>query len=424
MSPLARETAFLFTIDAFTNLTDYGFHVFLGRALSPGDFAIVQTINSVVFVLATTFAVMQPVVARYVAEGATSSAAGTGMTAAHIRVMFQRYFRGSTWLGLALTSVVWLARRPLAELLNVPSLAVGLSAVILLLVLLRPIISGMLQGQERFVAFGLVRSAYSVGRLVLGVILVMLGGGVLGAIAALPLGAMVAVLLGLGLLGWDIWRPGPALPEGVIREGLRLSLAGLVAYATYTSLQTMDLIWVNRTFTGELAGSYAAAVLLRRALLLLPGVAVIVMYPRIVAQVTRERLPDRLLWQTSGVILGITALLTIFYFAFGDAIVRLTFGSNYPDAGPLLGWMGVAVLGYGMCVVWLNVYLATRPGPFVVLLVACTLLQGVLLALRHETLLQTTAAFGIAGWILAIGGGAIYLLWLRPKLAASISRQT
>ena len=39
-----------------------------GRALVPAEFAIVQTLNSLILILLTTFGVLQPVVARFVAE--------------------------------------------------------------------------------------------------------------------------------------------------------------------------------------------------------------------------------------------------------------------------------------------------------------------------------------------------------------------
>ncbi len=417
-SSAAWQTGFLFSIDLVTNLTDYGFHVFLGRTLLPGDFAIVQTANAVLLILVTTLAVMQPVLARYVAEAEAkeTSTTSAGLSSAHSRVIFQYYFRNSALLGLLLTGVTWLGQRAAAQWLNVPPLAVGLSSSMMLLALLRPVVAGVLQGQQRFVAYGLTRSAYALSRLAAGVILVGLGGGALGAIAALPIGSSLALLGGLGLLGLTIWRPGPALPTRFWRDSLRLSVSAFVAYGAYMSLLNNDLIWVNRAFAPQAAGSYATAVLLRRVLALMPGAAIVIMYPRVVARVAQRRSPDRLLWQTAAVVSAFTLLLTALYFAFGPAIVRLVFGGGYAAAGPLLGWMGLAMLGYGLGSIWMNLYLATRPLPFVLLLAVTAVLQPLLLALRHDTLLQVTAAFALGGWALALGGILLYLFWLRPHL--------
>jgi O-antigen/teichoic acid export membrane protein len=184
------------------------------------------------------------------------------------------------------------------------------------------------------------------------------------------------------------------------------------------TLLNNDMLWVNRVFAAEMAGSYATAVVLRRVLAVLPGAAVVVMYPRVVAQVARRELPDGLLGWTAGAVIGITLCLTLVYFAFGPAVVHLTFGGGYERADPLLGWMGIAMLGYGLTSVWMNLYLATRPTLFVALLVVGVVSQSLLMALRHATLAQVTAVFSAVGWLLALGGFVLYVFWLRPQLKA------
>jgi O-antigen/teichoic acid export membrane protein len=412
----ARQTLFLFSVDLVTNLVDYGFHAYLGRALLPGDFAVVQTVNSAVLIVATTLAMMQPVVARYVAEAEARSDAQATTTRSH--AVFRLFFRRSGWLGLALMMIGWLARRPVGAWLNVPALAVGLSSAMILLTLLRAVVGGMLQGQQRFVPFGLTRSGYAVGRFLFGLGLVGLGGGAIGAVAALPLGALVALLSGLAFLGWGAWRSPEAPPRRLWRDGLQLSAGSFLASAAYMSLLSSDLIWVNRSFGPDTAGAYAAAVLLRRALVLFPGAAVVVMYPRVVGRVTQGHLPDRLLLKVIGFVLLAVLLPTLFYFGFGSAILTFTFGPGYEEAASVLGLMGLAMCGYGIGSVWYNLFLATRPGPYVGLLVVTAVSQFALLFRFHTTLRQVMAIFGLAGWTLALGGAALYLFWLRRRLTA------
>lgn len=403
---------FLFGVDLVSNVVDYGFHAYLGRALLPGDFAVFQTVNSTLLVAVATLTMLQPVVARYVAEAEARDTARPEQGRGIFRLFFQR----SAILGLFLMGAVWLLKNHLARWINVPALAVGLSSVVLLLTLLRSVIGGMLQGQQRFIAFGLTRSAYAIGRFAFGALMIGLGGGVLGAVAALPMGALLAVLCGLSFLGLIVWRPVDAMDRQLWRKGLRLSAGAFVASAAYMSLLSSDLIWVNRSFEAEVAGSYATLVLLRRVLVLLPGAIVVIMYPRAVGQVTRGGIPDRLLRQTIAVVVASILLPTLVYFALGDTIVEFTFGSGYPEAGPLLGRMGLAMLGFGVASIWYNLYLATRPAPFVLLLVVTAVSQILLLSQFHATLIQVWAVFMLGGWTLALGGYALYRFWLRPQL--------
>lgn len=413
---LAWQAGFLFALDSATNLADYVFHVFLGRVLVAGDFAVVQALNAALLIVITTSAVMQPVLARYVAEAAVEAAASQGNQDGRERTIFQKFFRLSAAAGLLLLVVTWLARRPIANWLNVPPITVAISAAFLFFSLLRPVVAGMLQGQQRFVAFGLSRAAFALSRLGLLALFVSLGAGVTGAVATMPLAAGLALLVGLAFLGWAIWQPGPAVPSALIWQGLRLSAGTFVAYAANTALQSNDLIWANRFFPAELAGSYASAVLLRRALALLPGAVVVIFFPRVVAAVAQKRLPDRLLVMAAAVMLLPTMLLALAYALEGPLIVRLAFGAAYSQAGPLLGPMALAVIGYILASLWLNLFLATRPLPFILLLAVTALAQVAALSFYHQTTGQVLLAFSLVGWTLAIGGGLLYLFWLRPKL--------
>jgi hypothetical protein len=182
------------------------------------------------------------------------------------------------------------------------------------------------------------------------------------------------------------------------------------------SLLNSDLIWVNRGFAPDKAGVYATAVLLRRVLTLMPGAVLVIMYPRVVASVEQGRLPDALLWKTALVVTVSTLALTALYFTAGPLIIELAFAAQYVSVAPLLGWMGVGMLGFGISAVWLNLYLATRPLPYVFLLVGMALSQHLVFASLHDTVEQVVVSFVTSGWILALGGLAIYLLVVRRQL--------
>lgn len=411
LSATAWQAIFLFAVDGVTNVVDYLFHLYLGRSLTPRGFAVVQTINSVVLIGATALGVLQPVVARYVAE---ARAAGEP---ARARAIFQRYFWLSTLLGGLLTLLVALAREPLAAWLNVPVPALLLTSFLLGLAVARPVVAGMLQGQQQFVAFGLTRSAFAIGRLLLAFLLIgLLGAGALGGVAALPLGAALALTLGLVALGRGVWERGEPMPPARFREGWGLSLAALLAYTAFMSLLNADLIWVNRTFAPAQAATYATAVVLRRVLSVLPGAVLVILYPRLVETLAQGRLPDRLLARAAVVVGGSSLLLALAYGAAGEALVSLLFGAAYAPAAPLLGMMAVAMIGYGFASIWMNLFLASRPWPFVLLLVAAAVAQVGLFARGGSSLVATAQRFGLGGWSLAVAGLALYLFWLRPTL--------
>jgi O-antigen/teichoic acid export membrane protein len=418
-----RQTAILFAVDLAANLVDYAYHIYLGRAMPPGEFGVFQALNSALLIAITAAGVLQPVVARFIAEGEAHDGTTRPGRLRDEGAAFVRASIGwSTLAGGCLSVAVWLGREFIALSLNIPVAAVQIGAVVLFTVLLRPVLAGVLQGTQRFAAYGAVRLVFALGRFGIAALLIYWGWGLFGAFLSLPAGQLLAVGFGLLLVGSYLWTK----PERSGMVGLQdwLPLAGwaFLSYGAHAALVNMDLLYVNRNFSSEEAGVYAAGVLLRRALLLLPGAAVVVMYPRIAAAVARRTLPDQEILWGAGLVSVVTAVLAGIYFAAGESIVRVVFGEAYSAAGEFLGWMGVGIWGYALGTVWMNVYLATHPGPFAGILAGAVVLQVAGLLAWGESLSSVVAVFAASGWLLALVGGILYAGWLRPRLTRQFLR--
>lgn len=405
------QMASLFLLDGLANIIDFAFHFWMGRVLIPSDFAILQTLNSVALVYVTASGVFQPVVSRFVAE-----ARGKGQNDS-IPVIFQTFLRAAFWLGLAFATLILLSSNLIAQSLNLPNWAIRLSAALIFLSTLRPIAAGVLQGQENFIAFGLTRLALSLGRIILVFFLIQTGLGLRGAVIALPFGWLISVLCAFLLLEKSLWKKSRADVQGrFLNEGWKLSFYALLAYVAYMSLTSLDLVWVNQNLNGESAGAYASLVLLRRVIALLPGVAVTVMFPRIAKTLAEGRLPDRLLIKTAGIILLASGTLSFLYFIFDDQLISIIFGPGYQAASPLLGWMGIAMIGVSLSSIWMNYYLAEKPRIFVILLGIAVALEWLLLNLFPPSMQSAVLAFGGTGWLLTLGGLVLYIFKTRFTL--------
>lgn len=402
------QTAALLVLDGVANVIDFFFHFWMGRVLIPADFAILQTLNSVMLVYTTASGVFQPVVGRFVAE-----AHGKGQSDS-VPGIFQTLLRAALWLALALAGIILLFSNGIAQFINVPTWTIQVSAALIFLSTLRPIAAGSLQGSENFVAFGLARLALSLSRIVLVFFFVQAGTGLLGAVLALPFGWFASVLCAFLLLGKPLWMASRPASQAVLRKGWKLSFYALLAYITYMSLTSIDLVWVNRNLSGELAGAYAGLVLMRRIVALLPAEVVTVMFPRVVKTLARGESPGRILALTAVFILGVSGLLSLLYFLFSDQLITIIFGTSYAAAIPLLGWMAIGTIGVSLSSIWLNYYLAEKPRNFVILLGIAVALEWILLNLFPPSLQGAVLAFGTTGWLLTLGGLFLYLFKVHP----------
>ncbi|HEX6033312.1 MAG TPA: hypothetical protein VFY83_02715, partial [Anaerolineales bacterium] len=412
------QTAALFLLDGLANAMDFAFHFWMGRVLIPSDFAVLQTLNSVALVYTTASGVFQPVVGRFIAE-ARGREQNDEMPA-----IFQSFLQAAFWLGLILSALVFVFAQGIGQSLNLPAWTIQLSAVVILFSTLRPIAAGTLQGRENFMAFGFARLALSLARLLVVFLLIQAGLGLTGAVIALPFGWLVSVLCAFLLLGRTFWHRSKLALPNPLREGVKLSFYALLAYLAYMTLTSLDLIWVNRNLPGEMAGAYAGLVLMRRIVALLPGVAVTVMFPRVVRALAAGKQPTRILVQTAAIILSVSGTLSILYFMFSNPLIRLIFGAEYQAAAPLLGWMGLAMIGVSLSAVWLNYYLAEKPRAFVILLGIAVAFEWILLNLSALSMRSAVIAFGGTGWLLSLAGLLLYLYKIRPLESDGLPSQS
>jgi O-antigen/teichoic acid export membrane protein len=409
-SDFGFQTTSLFILDGLANVADFIFHFWMGRILIPSDFAILQTLNSVVLVYTTASGVFQPVVSRFVAE-----ARGRGNEDS-IPAIIHAFLRAAFWLGLIMAILAFIFSKSIAQLFNLPAWTIQISAALVFLSTLRPIAIGALQGQERFLPFGLSRFIIAFGRLSFAALFVYYGYALRGVITAFPLGWITGIVVAFAFLGRPIFQPNGAAPQGLLREGWKLSVYALLAYIFFMSLTSIDLVWVNRHLTGELAGAYASLVLMRRVVALLPGVAVVVMFPRVAKILAQKKLPDGLLLRTAIIIITASGALTSLYFFFNQKIISIIFGDAYLSASSLLGWMGLSMIGVSLASVWLNFYLAYKPQNFLLLLGVAFALEWLLLKTLDPSLQNAVIAFGTTGWLLSIGGLLLYLFKYRKEL--------
>ena len=179
---------------------DYLFNLVIGRMLSPVEFSIVVAVAGVGQVLVVSSRVIQTVVTRYIARFQAGDKAD-GRIASFFQAMFRASWRWGSVALLLLLLLSW----PLARFLQIDEVGpvMALAAATLLMVV-RPVVGGALQGLQQFSALSAVQITQALLRLLLGALLVWLGWGAFGAMISLPLASGVALWVGWRLLKADV----------------------------------------------------------------------------------------------------------------------------------------------------------------------------------------------------------------------------
>ncbi len=381
------------------------FHVVTGRGLGPAGFGLLAAFLAIVNIAAIGASALQ----NSVAVVSALPAQHTPGVAQRQRWMDSAVVEAVVLGGIASAAVV-LAAPYLAVELNTSVLAVNMAALTMIPSFLLSVALGRLQGTGRALAV----SAYSTGSQLLRVALagtVLLVG--LGAVSVLA-SVLVAIAAAALIATWH--ARGVRLPVGS-KAFSRKSVVLILLTLAFAWLTNIDVVLVRSGTTDDVSGSFAAAAVLAKTMLLVPTTLSLYLLPRFAARNSNK---DAVRF---GVIVVLATVLVsglamaVGVSLFGDVLVRVLFGASFAPAAHLLPWLAVAYLPWALAQGLLISLTAAVSRSALVVLVVAGVLQWVAAEVLLPDLTSTIVAIGVIGLATT---GALFLLHQRTNLRAGV----
>jgi O-antigen/teichoic acid export membrane protein len=411
-SRLARASIWLSMSAIATGALAYAFQVVMGRMLAPRDYGIFAAMMALFAVLSAPLSTLSMVLSRKVSE-----------YRAHARpaLIGQLYVSISTRalvVGAAVVAAMLLFAAPMAEYLHAPGPAAVYLLGALLLASVPPIINNaFLQGLQRFARLSATGALAAGLKIAFGVPFVALGWGLGGALGAIVAAAIATWLMTYGPLHTFVAQ-GRREPKAVSHLTWRETLPVLVANASFAAMTQLDMVLVNHYFGPRDAGMYAAASVLGKAVLFLPGGVAMALFPMVAENDAREQGSAHLLVQAVGLTGLLCASAAAVFFVAAEPLIVLFYGESYRPAAQVLRWFGFAMLPMALVLVAEHFLIAKGRVLFAYLFLVSAPLELAAIQLWHPSPLAVLAWVGACG--VALGAVGYGLLWreYRRSLAA------
>ena len=369
-------------------LGSYAYYLIAGRVVGPATYGLVSALIAVLAIVAWPCVALQWSSARTLA--ATGTAERADAMAAY-RLALQR----SIVVGLAL-GLLGLVGTAIATLV---SDRVPVNALIATFVSIMPIMAlyvaiGALQGEHRYGAYGVSWSLTGVLRAPLMIPFLLIPGAGAGAVV---IGSGLAIAVGVVAAVWasrdDLRvrvRPSPAM-WAAFKAGMFATVLGLLGYAAIVGV--LAVIAKLRLPAVE-AGYFGSAYVIGRALLIVPQAFAIVLLPRVARRRAGDTPTGALLAAGVMATVAVGIVGVVVSALAGEWIMRISFGSEYLDAAPLLPGLFAATTAVGALFILVNHHVARSDTRFSWVLAGLALVDIVLLAGfgTTETLLITIDA--------------------------------
>lgn len=401
---LASASAWLFVGTIVGGILGYAFQVLMGRMLSPQEFSLFSTMMALYAVLATPLGTLMMVISRKVSEYRALEDSGS------LTHLYYSINSRSAVIGALLIGIIIVFAPQIQSYLKAPSnILIYLLGILLFLTIFPTINNAFMQGMQKFQWFSALGSLSVLLKIVFSVILIWMGYGVAGAIGGIILAYLVILSITYGML----YRPlaaGQGKPSQKVHLSFKSAWPVFIANLAFATMTQLDMVLVNYYFPAHEAGLYAAASILGKAVMYLPGGIALALFPMVAENHARNQSSAPLLFQAVGLTAVLCGTGAIFYFLFGEWIIGLLYGESYRGAGEVLKFFGFAIFPMALVMVAEHFLIAKGRVLFVYLFVFIAPLQLVAIHFYHDSLQMVIGVMGVSGLLLTLlGYGLLFL---------------
>jgi len=260
----ARTTLYVAGGQVAMNGAAYIFSLVAARILIPADFGAVTALLSILQMGVVASLGLQAAAARRMAVDPGRRAETVGVV-----------LRSTTFASLAVGAVAVMLTPALVWALHLdsPWPALLCSATLIPLTAMGGFL-GIAQGWERWNVVTAVSVANGFGRLVAGVVALLVSPTIASAMVGVAIGAWAPVVVGLATIGFRRTR------EHQRRHVLREALAGTHTLFAFYVLCNLDALIARNRLDAHDAGLYAGGLILTKAALMAPSFVGVLLYPR------------------------------------------------------------------------------------------------------------------------------------------------
>jgi O-antigen/teichoic acid export membrane protein len=382
---LLKHASIMFIATVVGGACNYIYQLYMGRALGPEAYGVFGSLFAIFYLISVLTGTIQTGGARFVSKFSGKGEQG------NIHYFLAGLQKRMVFLGIISFLVFVSISGWIASFLKIGSIMpVIILGTVFLFSLLLPVNLSALHGLQKFVPLGYNTVLNFSSKLIFGVILVSIGFGVNGALGALTIGIVIALIASFFSLRTFLSKDPPKEPNPSFKfsELYVYSVPTMIAMFCFAVPANVDVIIAKHFFTAHSAGLYTAASVLGKIILFLPGAITVVMFPKVSEMYTQKKDTSGILNRSllyTGMLSGVVA---VGYWSFPYLAVKIPFGYEYMEAIPLIKLYGVTMFFFSLTVVLMQYSLAIHDLKYVNGFAFFTFIEIGLLSVFHSSMME------------------------------------
>lgn len=393
-SELGKGTIILFFMMNLANFLNFVFHFIMGRMLGPSDYGVLAVLMSLMYIYSIPVESIQNLISRYTTKLKVKKEFGK------IKYLLVKSLKR----GLIFSSIIFILLVPISYFLSI-FLEINFWLIIVANIFIfsafsSPITRGVLQGRKKFGFFGGSLVIESALKISIGVLLVLLGMKVFGAVMGALIGVFTGVVISI-YFNKNLLKNKTKKTE--FEEIYSQSIPYFVATIVILLMFSLDIILAKRFFSAEIAGKYAVLSMLGKMVFFATMSIGKAMFPLTSEKSDSGKDSKELFRKSIAMIIlaGVSAVLVFTFFP--QLIVSILYGSQYIDIAQYLVFSGIAFSFIALSNLVFIYGLSTNKLRYSPLIFIFLVIEIVLLSLFHDNVFEYILAFMFSNIVMFIG---------------------
>lgn len=395
--PLIEGSTIIFLGTLFGNVFNFLYTIFMLRLLPSGDKGVLFALISIITLPSLAANAITPSIVTF----AGSYFAKKDLQ--HVHGLYSKILKVYLASGMLFFLIFLLFIPFLSEFFKISNHQLLLLAnVIIFINFFNTINSGFLQAKLAFGFISFINILNPILKLVSGILLVMLGFAVGGAVVAIVVSALISFIFTFVPLKF-VFNKNAKKESVSTRELIIYGLPSAIIILGSTSLITTDILLVKHFFHPFQADFYAGISIIGRVIFYFSSPIAIVMFPLIVQKTSKNESNKGIFILSIFLVLLPSIVITAAYFLFPNLIMNV-FGVKNINPGHwfLLGMFGIFISIYSVGSVLINYYLSIKKTNIYVPIIVSVAIQIIGIWFYHESFLSVIIISIIAVLLLVI----------------------
>ncbi len=395
---LISGSLFVFIGFFISSILSFILNLFLVRSFSASDYGSYASLLSLFVLLGVPAQSLTTVIVRFATDYFAKDKLDESKTLYLRLLLFATILSIFVFLGFAIFSA------PIKDFLHLDNIwYVILTGFIISVGYLSIVNTAFLQSLLKFPLISVLSVTGGVLRTTTGVLLVLLGFKVFGALCAILVAFLFPFLFTFIPLSFLITRKKSKDIIFPTREIIRYAFPTSIAILSLNSFVTTDVILVKHFFSAHDAGLYGGLSLIGKVIFYFTGPVSSVMFPLLIKRHNLGQNFNTLFYLALVIVIVPSMAIVIFYFLFPLYSINLFLGGKeYLKISPYLGVYGVLVVIFSMLNVCVNFFLSLKKTDIFIVVGLGAIIQIILISLFHKTFSHVIGASLISSMLVLI----------------------